>query len=238
MLDIDSIVGATVSNNGEFIKPGKYKHKLLKAEFIQPRSGGTAFIAEFEVLESNNPRHQQGSKATFYQKMNDSAPGAIKAACLAFMGYSGDPNNLPPEVGQQVSAALQALGSNPQVFGPSLIECEAHMGELKKTPGREFCYITLKPWTMPEGWTAEPTPKEAVAPQTCLAVPAHQAAPVAPVPQAAPVYQSPPAAQVPTAPPSPTLQPPVPFPAPAVAGPPPGYGQAMPSPAGWIPPGQ
>ena len=185
MVDINAIAGATVSENGEFIKPGNYKFQLEKVCFITPRGGGEAFIAEFKVLESDNPFHQVGTKATFYQKMNDSAPGAIKGCCLRLMGFDGDPNQAPQNYLDGMSQALQACAQNPGIFGPALVECQGVAGTTKQ--GKPFTYITFKTWKPVEGWTAKETPAAPAMPQT---VGASAAAPPTVQPVAAPVVPS------------------------------------------------
>lgn len=79
-----------VYERGVFLEPGgTYKLELKKTIVKQTRASGDGFIAEFKVLESNNPKNPAGSDASWFQGLKDKdvAFGAIKEFLYALMGY-------------------------------------------------------------------------------------------------------------------------------------------------------
>jgi hypothetical protein len=72
-IDWSQIGQAPIFERGNYFNPGKYKLRLLRCLSKQTQKSGMAFIAEFGVLESDNPTHPIGSKGTFFVKMLDDA---------------------------------------------------------------------------------------------------------------------------------------------------------------------
>jgi len=57
---------------GVFLTPGGgYTLEIDTILLKETRKAGLAFIVEFKVLESTLPNHAEGSKATWFQKMQD-----------------------------------------------------------------------------------------------------------------------------------------------------------------------
>lgn len=78
------------SKGGNYFKPGRFLGRLLVAKGIESRDGNTAFVAEFEILESNNPEnHPVGDRPSYYvaiskAKFPETAKGNI-ADCMRAM---------------------------------------------------------------------------------------------------------------------------------------------------------
>ena len=68
-IDWSQIGAAPIFERGNYFNPGRYKLRLLRCLSKQTQKSGMAFIAEFEVLESDNPAHPIGSKGTYFVKM-------------------------------------------------------------------------------------------------------------------------------------------------------------------------
>lgn len=95
---------------------GMYKLRLLKCGL-----SGTTFIAEFEVLESDNPAHLIGSKGAFFVKKaahlgNKQARRAILAMMAALLGFDVTNQAHAEQINQQLKPVLRdlmvALGVN------------------------------------------------------------------------------------------------------------------------------
>jgi hypothetical protein len=66
------LAGAEVYERGKFLEADKaYKLKIVKTIFKTTRKKDKAFIAEFEVLESNSEKFPKGSKGTWYQSTKE-----------------------------------------------------------------------------------------------------------------------------------------------------------------------
>lgn len=62
------------SKGGNYIKPGRYVARLLSAKGIERRGGETAFVAEFEVLETDSAEnHPVGDRPSYFIKLSDAA---------------------------------------------------------------------------------------------------------------------------------------------------------------------
>lgn len=83
------IKDAQVFGRGQYLKPGKYKLRLLKMFTIRTRKKGAALIVDFEVLESDNSEIKEGSTRNWYQGLADEdiAFPSIKEFMLRLFGY-------------------------------------------------------------------------------------------------------------------------------------------------------
>jgi hypothetical protein len=86
---------------------GKYRLKIEKCQMIKVfKTGGNAFISEFEVVKSDTAAHPVGSKRSWYQKMEPSeiALGSLKQFAASFLGV--DPRD-PTKVDAEISPTLE-----------------------------------------------------------------------------------------------------------------------------------
>ena len=226
-IDWSQIGQAPIFERGNYFNPGRYKLRLLRCLSKQTQKSGVAFIAEFEVLESDNPAHPIGSKGTFFVKMTQQqqAFSNIKEMMAAVLGFDiSNPEHMK-QIEQQLSPQLPALMTALETQGTVVlggketvaVECRVKMTQRNT----EFTLHVWAPWTPPPGWTPAATPAVAQMPQRTAAQPA--AAPQG-YPSAyggAPPAYAPPAFAPPgLAPaPAPALAP-VPAPAPGGAQPP------------------
>lgn len=102
---------AKVTKNGVYLNHGKFVGKVKNCVINKPfGKGDAAFIAEFEILTSNNEEHPAGSERSWYQsfQFRDTAFSEIKKFLFATLG-------LDPSSGQdrdkiaQVDANAEAL---------------------------------------------------------------------------------------------------------------------------------
>lgn len=64
------IGNAPIFDRGTYFQPnGKYRLKVVKLLAKDTRNSGLAFIAEFEVLESNHAEDPIGAKRTWFQSL-------------------------------------------------------------------------------------------------------------------------------------------------------------------------
>jgi hypothetical protein len=89
--DIDKLFGgmakAEIFGSGNFMGPGVY---TVKTKNILVKDGfkGQSFIAEFEILESNNEKHAPGSSGTWILKFKwPQTFGNITKFVMALLGY-------------------------------------------------------------------------------------------------------------------------------------------------------
>lgn len=143
---LSNIGTAEVVERGTFFTMGFRGHcKVHKTLLRQTRNSGECFIVEFEVLTSNmTDNHPIGSKATWIQKDNDSAAGAILAWAAACCGV--DPHDKPAvkELQEGLQGVLETA-VNPMTpendFLGSIVDVEAK--GIKKRDGGDF---TLHIW--------------------------------------------------------------------------------------------
>lgn len=70
---------ATYSEGGNYLQEGVFRLETLKIVSKMTRKGQSAFIAEFKVLESDNPKHRIGSQVTWMVTLDkEPALGNIK----------------------------------------------------------------------------------------------------------------------------------------------------------------
>lgn len=223
MIDWSQIGTAPVFERGNYFGPGRYKLRLLRCLSKQTQKSGVAFIAEFEVLESDNPAHPIGSKGTFFVKMaqQQQAFSNILEMMTALLGFDITNRDHIAQIDQQLRPQLAGLMTALETQGTSVLggrETVAVECRIKLTQrNTEFTLHTWTPWTPAPGWQPAATPATAQMPQRTAAQPA--AAPQGlPAAYAPPAYAPP--ALVPQAAPVPA---PVPF-APAGVAPPPWAG--------------
>ena len=244
--DWSQIGQAPIFERGNYFNPGRYKLRLLRCLSKETQKSGTAFIAEFEVLESDNPAHPIGSKGTYFIKMGSQQDRQIGFSNIlemmsAILGFDITNREHVTQIDQQLRPQLAGLMTALESQGTAVlggretvsVECRIKLTKAN----REFTLHTWSPWTPPQGWQPAPTPAVAAMPQRTAAQPAA-------APQGYPAAYAPPAyapaalpqAQAPAYPPQAPAYPmqqqaPAPVPAPAQAP----YGQPAMPPAG-VPP--
>jgi len=158
---------------------------LLRCLSKQTQKSGTAFIAEFEVLESDNPAHQIGSKGTYFVKMQQQqqAFSNILEMMAALLGFDITNKDHVAQIDQQLRPQLAGLMTALETQGTAVlggretvsVECRIKLTQR----GTEFTLHTWAPWTPPPGWQPAPTPAVAQMPQRSAAQPAAQGYPPA-----------------------------------------------------------
>ncbi|MDP2607268.1 MAG: hypothetical protein Q8S00_32425 [Deltaproteobacteria bacterium] len=95
------------SGGGNYFKDGDFVCRVQSMKVITKRDGHTAFIAEFEVLESNNDEIKVGSIRSFYVPLSDAQfketsygnmVDAMRAATATMMFIHGSPTDPMPVV--------------------------------------------------------------------------------------------------------------------------------------------
>lgn len=216
-MDWSQIGTAPIFERGNYFSPGRYKLRLLRCLSKQTQKSGVAFIAEFEVLESDNPAHQIGSKGTYFVKMANPQQGFsnILEMMTAILGFDISNAEHVRQIDTQLRPQLAALMTSLETQGTAVlqghetvaVECRVTLTKAQK----EFTLHVWAPWTPPPGWTPVPTPATAQMPQRMAAQPV--------APQGYPAAYAPPAFAPPALPPQA----------------PPGYGAPM-APPGYAPP--
>jgi len=249
-IDWSQIGNAPIFERGNYFNPGRYKLRLLRCLSKQTQKVGVAFIAEFEVLESDNPAHPIGSKGTYFVKMaqQQQAFSNILEMMAALLGFDITNKEHVMQIDQQLRPQLAGLMTALETQGTAVlggretisVECRITLTKQQ----REFTLHVWTPWTPPSGWQPVPTPAVAQMPQRTAVQPA--AAPQGyPAAYAPPAFAQPalvqptwpqtqPAQQAPAYAPQPQAQPAFQAPAPQQGQAP--YGTPGMPPAGTLPP--
>jgi hypothetical protein len=219
-IDWSQVGNAPIFEKGNFFNPGRYKLQLLKVISKQTQRSGLAFIAELEVLESDNPAHQIGSKGTYFVKManQQQAFSNVLELMAALLGLDISNPAHVQQIDQQLRPQLAGLMTALETQGVGVLSGNVFVSvECRKQRtqrGNEFTRHAWAPWRPVQGWVPQATPAVAAMPQHCEGGPTYP-------PAGAP-------AGYPGAPP---------YAAPG-GYPPPGYGAPPPAVQGWAPPAQ
>jgi hypothetical protein len=144
----------------------------------QTQKSGMAFIAEFEVLESDNPAHPIGSKGTYFVKMaqQQQAFSNILEMMAALLGFDITNKEHVTQIDQQLRPQLAGLMTALETQGTAVlggretvsVECRIKLTQRNT----EFTLHAWAPWTPQPGWQPAPTPATAQMPQRSAAQPA------------------------------------------------------------------
>lgn len=177
-IDFSQIGAAPIFERGNYFSPGRYKLRLLKCLSKQTQKSGMAFIAEFAVLESDNPAHAIGSKGTFFVKMaqQQQAFSNILEMIVALLGFDITNKEHVAQIDQQLRPQLAGLMTALETQGTVVlggretvsVECRIKLTQRNT----EFTLHTWSPWTPSPGWQPVPTPVVAQMPQRTTAQPA------------------------------------------------------------------
>lgn len=212
-IDWTQIGSAPIFERGNYFNLGHYKLRLLRCLSKQTQKSGMAFIAEFQVLESDNPAHPIGSKGTYFVKMDNQqqAFSNVLEMMAALLGFDITNREHITQIDQQLRPQLAGLMTALETQGTAVlggretisVECRPTVTKA----GRDFTLHVWAPWTPPAGWQPAPTPAVAVMPQRSAQPTAGQGFPPAfapaALPQAAPPAYAPPQAPQPAYPPAP-----------------------------------
>lgn len=105
----DKITEAQSTTQGVYFLPGNYLVRIKKCKAITTREQGGAFVVEFEILESTNPKRPVGSSCDYMQCVEKHQPalGNVKAFVAAAsylrpddpsINQQGHPNCITPQV--------------------------------------------------------------------------------------------------------------------------------------------
>jgi hypothetical protein len=79
---------AKVFGNGQYLNPGfDYTLEIKQCLYNEVNAGGFAFIAECNVVETNDPNIPVGSERSFYQGKNKAFDAAMLEFMTAACGY-------------------------------------------------------------------------------------------------------------------------------------------------------
>lgn len=172
--DWSQIGTAPIFERGNYFNPGRYKLRLLRCLSKETQKSGTAFIAEFEVLESDNPAHPIGSKGTYFVKMGSQQDKQIGFSNIlemmaAILGFDITNREHVTQIDQQLRPQLAGLMTALETQGTAVlsgretvsVECRIKLTKRNT----EFTLHTWVPWTPPPGWQPAPTPATAAMPQ-------------------------------------------------------------------------
>ena len=114
MADIDKLFGgmakAEIFGRGNYMSEGLYVVQT-KNIFVKDGYKGQSFIAEFEILESNNEKHAVGSSGSWVLKFKWPATfGHITRFVMALLGYADTKANQDdPEIRKQCELVARAV---------------------------------------------------------------------------------------------------------------------------------
>lgn len=210
----DGLKDAQIFEQGNYFGVGIYDVRVIRCIVKQTYRSGLGFIAELEVLSSNNPAHAVGSKGTWFQSLTKNqatAFSAIKEFVAALYGFDikADAQRIKLELEPHIEALMnEAVGPN-NTFAGRCVHLETYVKKTREK-GLDF---TVHRWTPyrgeePPAFVAPP-PHGSYAP-TPLAPPSRpSASPTPPATSYGPPAYAPPAPPV-QAPPHAPAAPPVP----------------------------
>lgn len=142
-----SVSTANPNGGGVYFLPGTYKVKLAAVKSIVSRAKDNCFVIEAEILESNVPERQPGTKASQVINMkHDSAPGNIRSFIAAALNV--DFKQVGEDEAELAVSDLQPLSGTEMYLTAVMTTTK------KNTP------FTLHQWS----FASEPGPKAAVVP--------------------------------------------------------------------------
>ena len=111
-----SVKTVPLTRGGTYLEEGRYRVQIDSCKMIRGR-GGDAFVCEFSVLESSNPKsHPVGSKASWYcglTKVPEAALRDIVLFAAALFGIdTDDKEKIREEITEEVLEWL-VMDSNP-----------------------------------------------------------------------------------------------------------------------------
>ncbi len=116
-MNIDTLFGnmakAEINGSGTYMDTGIYvveTKNIFVKEGRNPAKPGDAFICEFTVLETNNPKHEVGSTGSFVLKFsNPYAMGNIVELVMALLGYDNTrANQTDPDIRKEIDLVTRA----------------------------------------------------------------------------------------------------------------------------------
>ncbi len=173
-IDWNQIGSAPIFERGNYFNAGRYKLHLIRCLSKETNKSGTAFIAEFEVMESDNPAHQIGSKGTFFVKMASQQDRQIGFSNIlemmaALLGFDIKNAAHVSQIDQQVKPQLPAMMYALETQGTGVLQGREYVSvECRVTltrNQREFTLHSWSPWMPTQGWQPVPTPTVAAMPQ-------------------------------------------------------------------------
>jgi hypothetical protein len=83
---------AKLTQGGVYFNPGfHYLLSVHKMHIVETRDKGDMFVADFQILESDDPNRKVGTKASFAQLLNNDMAGInIKSLLVALSGIDRD----------------------------------------------------------------------------------------------------------------------------------------------------
>lgn len=147
---IAGLKDAKTFGQGTFLDPGLYGLEITTCLLKPLRTGGHAFIMETKVLESSNPKHPVGSKASWFQgfKEREVAFGSIKLAFYAVLGLDAvkDKEKIEKDVDPVIETMFAKVVTE-NIFAGKKVSCQVSMKKTKK--GLDFSLHTFSPYATP-----------------------------------------------------------------------------------------
>lgn len=142
---------ASMTQGGVYLLPGEYKLKVREVKNGTAQSQGwDFFLAEVEVVESNNPDRPQGAVCEWMvafknAQYQDTYLANVKNFLWA--AFNGFDSSVTPE---QITSKVWALAvSENQPLRDKYVACSAVDKEKKYTKGEFFTRVTFQPWSGP-----------------------------------------------------------------------------------------
>lgn len=151
--DFSGVENAQIFERGNFLPPGgKYRLRVMRTIVKKTRKSGDAFIAEFEVIESDLDEVKVGSRYSWFQKLVDTdvAFPAIKEFIATLLGFDVRDKEGMKEFNGKVKSVLQEASEeyskeeDHPLHGLEIL-CETYQKETKQ--GKDF---TVHSWSVAE----------------------------------------------------------------------------------------
>ncbi len=132
---------AETYGRGNYMDADKlYKLKVVRTFIQETKAKGDAFIAEFEVVESNSDKHPKGTKVSWYQSLlsKDIAYAELKKFMYAVLGVdeNKDSKRIATEIDPGLDEAMnEAVNTN--ALEGAVIKCQTQ-GITTKAKGLPF----------------------------------------------------------------------------------------------------
>jgi hypothetical protein len=170
----DGLKSAQVFEKGAYLGPGTYDAEIVRILTKQTQKSGLGFIVELKVINSNNPEHKPGSKASWFQSMKSppQAFAAIKEFVAAVLGIPAkEKDRLAAEIDPIIEKLMDRLTGAENAFGPQgddpgrMVHVETFMKKTQR--GGDFTVHAWSPYTggLPRAglFMAEPPPLHGLA---------------------------------------------------------------------------
>lgn len=144
---------ARSTKGGVYFKPGNYVVRVHRCKELVTRAKDEAFIAECEVLDSDNPECAVGQRPALYIEKNSAYPTLwlgnvmdfVRAAMASMAVQNGD-EAPPPESIELTKEVAEAVTGEDNLLAGSILMVHAYN---TKTKGKGADFTRFE-WTVPD----------------------------------------------------------------------------------------